>query len=87
MNGDAVENYRRFVRERLAPAGLAREFGSVMLELAKEQSKCVALPLDARQRDALYGTIAAFFKIVDMTEEALKPQSGKPTPDAEGGFL
>lgn len=85
MNGE--EEFKKFVHDRLAPAGLAAPFCAVMVNLARSQARGVSLPLDSRQRDSLHGAIGILFKIVDMTEEALKPQSGKPTPEAEGGFL
>lgn len=84
MNGE--EDFKKFVRERLAPAGLAVPLCAAMVQLARSRSRETTLALDSRQRDALHGSIEILFKIVDMTEEALKPQSGKPTPEAEGGF-
>ena len=86
MSGQ-MNNFKTFVATALPTSESLRVFKLAMQELAAERAAGVSAALDARQRDAIYGSIEMCFRIVDAAEEALKAAKGNANPGDAGGFL
>ena len=86
MSG-SKENFENFVSEALSTSDSLRRFKLAMQELAAERAAGVSVALDARQRDAIYGSIEMCFRIVDEAEKALKAVKENANSGGAGGFL